>query len=66
MVLNVVDVHQYHSPPKKLLQNSIHNLSFEVYLQLFILCDVYFFDTNIFHMLKFVNIFWILFSNKII
>jgi hypothetical protein len=57
MVFNLVDVHQYHSPPKKSLQNSTHNLSFEVYLQFFILCDMYFFDTNIFHMFKFVDIF---------
>jgi hypothetical protein len=31
LVLNLVDVYQYHSPPKKSLQNSTHNLNFEVY-----------------------------------
>jgi hypothetical protein len=36
MVLNLVNVHQYHSPPKKSLQNSTHNLNFEIYLQIFI------------------------------
>jgi len=30
--LNIVYVHQYHSSPKNSLQNSTHNLSFEVYL----------------------------------
>jgi hypothetical protein len=58
MVLNLVYVHQYHLPSENSLQNSTHNLSFEVYLQFFILCDVYFFDTNTFQMFKFVNVFW--------
>ncbi len=58
MVLNLVDVHQYQSPPKKSLQNSTHNLNFEVYLQFFILYDMVFFKTNIFHMFKFVNLCW--------
>jgi hypothetical protein len=35
----------YHQ--KNPLQNSTYNLSFEVYMQFFILSDVYFFDTNI-------------------
>jgi hypothetical protein len=65
MVINLVDVHQYRSPTKTLLQNSTHNLSFEVYLQFFILYDLYFFYTNIFHMVKFVNICWIFFLNKL-
>ncbi len=58
MVLNLDDVHQYHSTPKKSLQNFTHNLSFEVYLQFFILYDMYFFNTNIFHMFKFLNVSW--------
>jgi hypothetical protein len=56
MVLNLVDINQYHSPPKKSLQNFTYNLNFELYLQFFILCDVYFFDTNIFYMFKFVKV----------
>jgi hypothetical protein len=31
MALNLVDVYQYHPPPKMSLQNSTHNLNFEVY-----------------------------------
>jgi hypothetical protein len=58
MVLNLVGIHQYHSPPKNSLQNSTNNLNFEVYLQFFILCDVNFFNTNIFYMFKFVNVYW--------
>jgi hypothetical protein len=61
MVLNLVDGHQCHSPRKNSLQNSTHNFSFEVYLQFFILYDMYFFDTNILHMFKFVNVYWIFF-----
>jgi len=33
MVLNLVDVYQYHSPQKNSLHNLTHNFSFEVYLQ---------------------------------
>jgi hypothetical protein len=33
MVLDLVDVYQYHSPQKNSLQNSTHNFSFEVCLQ---------------------------------
>jgi hypothetical protein len=58
MTLNLVDVHQYHSPPKNSLQKSTHNLNFEIYLQFFILCDAYFFDINILHMFKFLNVCW--------
>jgi hypothetical protein len=50
-----------HSPPKKSLQNCTHNLNFEVYLQLFMLCDMNFFNTNILYMFKFVNVCWIYF-----
>jgi hypothetical protein len=57
MVLNLVDAHQYHSPSKNSLQNSTHNFSFEIYLQFFIFYDLYFFNTNIFHMFKFVNVY---------
>jgi hypothetical protein len=41
MVLTLVDVHQDHSPQRHSLQNSTHNLSFEVYLQISILCDAF-------------------------
>ncbi len=58
IVLNLVDIHQYHSTPKKSLQNSTHNFNSEIYLQFFILGNVYFFDTNILHMFKFVNVYW--------
>jgi len=44
MVLNFVDVYQYHLPPKNSLLNSTHNFNFEIYLQFFILCDVYIFQ----------------------
>jgi hypothetical protein len=64
MVLNLVDVHQYHSPPNNSLQNSTHNIYFEIYLQFFIFYDVYLFDTNIFHMFKFVNVCQSFFLNK--
>jgi hypothetical protein len=64
-VLNLPYVHQYHSPPKNSLRNSTHNLSFEIYLQFFILCDMYFFDTNIFHTFKFVDVCWNFFLNKL-
>jgi hypothetical protein len=36
------------SPPKNSLQNSTHNLNFEIYLQIFILCDMYFFLTQMY------------------
>jgi hypothetical protein len=32
MVLDLIDLSQYHSPQKKLVQNSTHNFSFEIYL----------------------------------
>ncbi len=58
MVLNLVDVHRYHLPTKNSLQNSTHNLSFEIYLQCFVFCDVDFFNTNLLHMFKFENVCW--------
>jgi hypothetical protein len=33
MVLDLIHVYQYHTPQKKSPKNSIHNLSFEVYMQ---------------------------------
>jgi hypothetical protein len=56
MVLDLIDVYQYYSPQKNSLQISIHNLCFEIYLYFEIFCDEYYFDTNIFHMFKFVNV----------
>ncbi len=35
------NVYQYHSPQKHSLQNSTHNLNFEIYFQFFIVCDVF-------------------------
>ncbi len=43
--------------------NSIHNPSFEVYIQNFKLYDKYYFVTNIFHMFKFFNVCWIFQNN---
>jgi hypothetical protein len=65
MVLDLVHVYQYYSPQKNSLQNSTHNLSFEVYLQIFILYDVKF-DTNILHIFKFINVCGIFFKNKLV
>jgi hypothetical protein len=45
MVLDLIDIYQCHSPQKHSVQNSIHNLNFEIYLQFYILCDVFYFDT---------------------
>ncbi len=41
MVPNLVGVYQNHSQQKKSLQNSTRNLSIEIYLQIFILYDVF-------------------------
>jgi hypothetical protein len=41
MVLELVDVYQYHSSKNISLQNSTCNLSFEIYLQFFILFDIF-------------------------
>jgi hypothetical protein len=38
-LLDLVDVYQYHSPQK--LQNSTRNFNFQVYLKIFILCDIF-------------------------
>jgi hypothetical protein len=40
--LDLVDVYHYHSPQKNSLQNSTHNFNFDIYLQFFILHDVFF------------------------
>jgi len=48
---------------KNSLENSIHNRSFEVYIQIFKPCDKYYFVTNIFHKFKFVNVYWIFKNN---
>jgi hypothetical protein len=39
-------------------KNFAHNPSFEICMQSFILCDKYYFITNILHMLKFTNVGW--------
>jgi hypothetical protein len=32
MVLDLIDVYQFHSPQKNSIKNSTHNLSFEIYM----------------------------------
>jgi hypothetical protein len=32
MVSDLIDIYQYHSSQKNLVQNSTHNFSFEIYL----------------------------------
>jgi hypothetical protein len=49
---NLIVVYQYHTSLKISLKNSIHNLNFEIYIQIFKLCDEYYFVTNILHMFK--------------
>jgi hypothetical protein len=56
IVLYLIDVYQYHTPLKNAPENSIHNPSFEVYIQIFKLCDEYYFVTNILHTFKFFNV----------
>jgi hypothetical protein len=58
MNLNLIDVNRYHTPSKNSLKHSSHNLSLEIYIYNFKLCDKYYFVTNIFHIFKFVNGFW--------
>jgi hypothetical protein len=66
MVLDLVDVYQYYSPQKNPLQISTHNLCFEIYLHFLIFCDKYYFDTNIFRMFKFVNVWLNLFLTRLV
>jgi hypothetical protein len=35
MVLDLIDVYQYHTPKNKSPKNPTHNPSFEVYMQIF-------------------------------
>jgi hypothetical protein len=49
LVLDLIDVYQYLTPLKHSPKNAIHNCSFEIYIQIFKLCDKYYFVTNIFH-----------------
>ncbi len=44
-------------------KNSIHNPSFEMYIQNFKLCGGYYFITNILHMFKIFNVYWIFQNN---
>jgi hypothetical protein len=46
MVLNSIDVYQYHLPPKNSLKISPY-FSFEIYLYFFIFCDKYYFQVGI-------------------
>ncbi len=50
MYINIIH-HKKNSP-----MSSIHNLRFEVYIQIFKLCDEYYFVTNIFDTFKFFNV----------
>jgi len=43
IVLDLIDVYQYPAPLKNSSKNSIHNYSFEIYIQIFKLCDRYYF-----------------------
>lgn len=63
MIVNSIDVDQYHSPQKHPPTNSTHNPNFEVYVYSFISYDQYYFVENMFHMFKFFNIFWIFQNN---
>jgi len=64
MVLDLIHIYQYHKPLKKNSpKNSIHNLSFEVYVQFYKLYDKYYFVTNIFHTFKFFIVYWIFKNN---
>jgi hypothetical protein len=47
MLLDFIYVYQYHSSKKKLAKNSTNNLSFEIYMQIFKLCDIHYFVRNI-------------------
>jgi hypothetical protein len=35
MVLDLIDVYQYHTPYKNSLKKSTHNFNFEIYMQFF-------------------------------
>jgi hypothetical protein len=51
---------------KNALENSNHNLNFEVYIQIFKLCDEYYFINNIIHMFKFFNDCWNFQNNSVL
>ncbi len=57
MYINIIH-HKKNSP-----NNSIHNLSFEIYIQYFKLCDGHYFVTNILHTFKFFNVYWVFQNN---
>ncbi len=57
IVLDLINVNQYHTPLKISPKNSIQNTSFEVYIQIFKLCDKYYFVTNILHTFKVFNVY---------
>jgi hypothetical protein len=65
MVLDLVDVYQYYSPKKHSPQISTRNLSFYIFAFLK-LCGKYYFDTNILHMFKFVNVWLSFFLNRLV
>jgi hypothetical protein len=57
MVLDLIQVYQYHTPLKNSPKNSIHNPSFEVYMQFFqtlwhvLFCHKYTPYIHVFHVL---------------
>ncbi len=57
LVLDLIDVYQYPTPLKHSPKNAIHNYSFEIYIQVFKLCDKYYFVATIFHTFKFFNVY---------
>jgi len=57
MFINIIQ-HKKNTP-----KNSIHNPSFEIYIQNFKLCDKYYFVTNILHTFKIFNFYWIFQNN---
>jgi hypothetical protein len=48
---------------KKSPKSSTDNPNFEIYIQFFIARDEYYFVTNVFHMLKFTNVYWSFLKN---
>jgi hypothetical protein len=60
MVLDFINVYQYHTHvyQKNSTNNSTHDFSFEIYMQIFKLCDAYYFVTNIFQRFKIFNVCW--------
>jgi hypothetical protein len=63
MILNSIDIYQYHLAQKHSPKSSTHDPNFEVYVYFFIFYDQYYFVENMFHTFKFVNFFCIVQNN---